>query len=265
MRILAIVVCVLAAWLASTSAHAQTRVELLGTWPAGDAVTLHHNQNFYLHLGYTSDQPVHIWVQPFFEDKPVKAGTNTSRIYPAGSGEALGWFFLFDPGTQVDAVQIKAGDGSLNRTPVVATVPLSVTSDDATAETSTAPEWLTSLRAADDAADRAAQQQAANTPETVGDRAIISGFLLAFVGLGLVGVGWPAWGLWRWRGGWRIATAVPAAVMAFVILRIFFDGLRDPTSHNLWPFEILMAGGASVAVMIVLGLARLLTGATRSA
>ena len=41
--------------------------------------------------------------------------------------------------------------------------------------------------------------------------------------------------------------AVPAAVMA----RVVVDWLRDPTSHNLWPFEIviaLMVGyGCSVA------------------
>jgi hypothetical protein len=34
-----------------------------------------------------------------------------------------------------------------------------------------------------------------------------------------------------------IACAVPAAVMA----RVVFDGMRDPTSHNLWPFELVIA------------------------
>lgn len=43
-------------------------------------------------------------------------------------------------------------------------------------------------------------------------------------------------GLWRWRGGWRIAAA-PAMVMSFVVLRIVVDTARDPTSRNLWPFE----------------------------
>ena len=31
--------------------------------------------------------------------------------------------------------------------------------------------------------------------------------------------------------------AVPAAVMA----RVVVDGMRDPTSHNLWPFDIVIA------------------------
>lgn len=264
MRILAIVACALAAWLASASAHAQTRVELLGTWPTGDAVTLHNGQNFYLHLRYTSDQPVHIWVQPYFEGKPVHAGTNTSRTYPAGTGEALGWFFLFDAGAQVDSVQIKAGDGSTARTPVVATFPVSVGFDDEVTETPAQPQWLSSLRAADDAASRADYEQAMNKPTSAGDIALFNGFMLTMSTLGLACFLWPAWGLWRWRDGWRVAALVPLLVMGFVVLRIIVDGMRDPTSHNLWPFEIVMWGLAGCGWMLLLTLARLVTGASRA-
>jgi len=40
------------------------------------------------------------------------------------------------------------------------------------------------------------------------------------------------------------------------------DTARDPTSHNLWPFELLMWGAASVAIVGVLALARRLLRAT---
>ena len=40
------------------------------------------------------------------------------------------------------------------------------------------------------------------------------------------------------------------------VLRIVVDTARDPTSHNLWPFEILMWGGACVAFMVALKFAR---------
>jgi hypothetical protein len=66
---------------------------------------------------------------------------------------------------------------------------------------------------------------------------------------------WPIWGWWRWRGGWRIAAAVPAVVMAFVVLRIVMGTAIDPTSHNLWPFEIVMWGGLSCLAMLLLGIA----------
>ena len=44
--------------------------------------------------------------------------------------------------------------------------------------------------------------------------------------------------------------------MAFVVLRILIGTAVDPTSHNLWPFEIVMAGGISSVAMVVLMIAR---------
>ena len=48
---------------------------------------------------------------------------------------------------------------------------------------------------------------------------------------------------------WRAATIVPVAIMGFVVLRIVIDLARDPTSHNLWPLEIVLAGLVSTALM----------------
>lgn len=74
-----------------------------------------------------------------------------------------------------------------------------------------------------------------------------------------------------WAGGWSrlgfgrgslvAGTGVPCAVMA----RVIVDGLRDPTSHNLWPFEILLAGVFGFGVAFAAGgfgrlLRRLLSG-----
>lgn len=53
--------------------------------------------------------------------------------------------------------------------------------------------------------------------------------------------------------------------MAFVVLRLIVGVARDPTSHNLWPFEILMAGGLSTVLMIVLLVARKVTRGRRGA
>lgn len=52
-----------------------------------------------------------------------------------------------------------------------------------------------------------------------------------------------------WRTTWMVGSAVPAAVMA----RVLVEGLLDPTSHNLWPLEVIIAA--------VLGLACSLAGA----
>lgn len=263
MRLWAMLTCVAIAMLAFHPGRAATQVQVLETWPAGDSITLGRNQNFYLHLHYTSDQPVHIWARPYFQGKPANAGSNPSRVYPAGSGDALGWFFLFDPGTQVDEVRISAGDGSYNRTPVVATFPVSIMGGDEPAQAAAQPAWVASLRAADDAASRADYKRSM-TPASAGGMALFSGFMLAMIAICVLAFAGPAWGLWRWRGGWRIGAAIPAAVMAFVVLRIFIDTARDPTSHNLWPFEIVMWGGLSCGCMLLLGLAHKLLAAKRS-
>src|SRR3546814_9153816 len=102
MRKLAAVLCVVGAWLVlGGSAWAAVEVEWIETWHAGDAVTIGTNQNYYLRIAYRADEPVHIWARPWFQGREVAAGSNPSPRYDAGSGEALGWFFL-DPGQQVD-------------------------------------------------------------------------------------------------------------------------------------------------------------------
>jgi len=57
-----------------------------------------------------------------------------------------------------------------------------------------------------------------------------------------------AFGLAKFWVAWMlIAATVPAAVMA----RIAFETASDPTSHNLWPFEVVIAAG--VGLLAALG------------
>src|SRR3546814_19617343 len=101
------------------SGWAAIEVEVVEAWPAGDAVTIGTNQNYYLRIAYRTDEPAHIWARPWFQGRELATGSHPSPEYEAGSGEALGWFFI-DPGQQVDEVRIRAGAGSPNRTTQVA-------------------------------------------------------------------------------------------------------------------------------------------------
>lgn len=40
---------------------------------------------------------------------------------------------------------------------------------------------------------------------------------------------------------WKVSAIVGASVPAVVLTRVIADVLRDPTTHNLWPFEIVIA------------------------
>lgn len=56
--------------------------------------------------------------------------------------------------------------------------------------------------------------------------------------------------LWSGKGWWPVTLRLGAVVPAVVMLRVLFDVMRVPTSHNLWPFELVIAlllGGAVAA------------------
>ena len=168
------------------------------------------------------------------------------------------------PGDQVDEIRITAGDGGTNTTPLVATYRVRVVGGTETAGSAAPPTWVTELGDRAKAAQRQTLEARRNTPVSASDTILFGGFMLAMVAVGIAGFAAPAWSLWRWRSGWRIAAIVPAAIMAFVVLRIVIDTSRDPTSHNLWPFEILMAGALSAGLTVVLMIARKLTGVARA-
>lgn len=49
-----------------------------------------------------------------------------------------------------------------------------------------------------------------------------------------------------WKTLWVFAGIVPCAVM----LRVIVEGVMDPTSHNLWPFEIIIAFGVGLVGVV---------------
>lgn len=88
----------------------------------------------------------------------------------------------------------------------------------------------------------------------------INVFALALLAFVLASIAIPLWNAARWRGLWRLFAVLPAVVVILVIVRIIVDTSRDPTSHNLWPFEIVMFGAIALGVVGVLRLARRMLG-----
>lgn len=52
-----------------------------------------------------------------------------------------------------------------------------------------------------------------------------------------------------WQGGWQVLALVPLVIVAAVLLVVVIDSWRDPSSHNLWPFEIALWCGAGLVVL----------------
>ena len=254
---------VVLALLAPGAVLAAATVEVVEVWPAGEALVVAPGQNVYLRMRYTTDAPARIWARPMLRGAAANAGSHPSPLYPPGSGEALGWFFFHEAGLEADAIRVSAGTGGRD-TPVLVTLPLEVRSANV-ASAGTPPAWVARLKAEAEALQdendrqRAAQQDDGSVAGAIAD--VATGLLLGLIPLLLLlMIGVPAWGLWRWRGGWRLAAAVPAVVMGLVLLNIIVGVAIDPTSHNLWPFEILMVGSAGLVWMLVLGVARRVRG-----
>jgi hypothetical protein len=56
---------------------------------------------------------------------------------------------------------------------------------------------------------------------------------------------------------------VPLVIILFVIARVVVGTAVDPTSHNLWAFELGTAAFASLALITLLVIARRVVGAHR--
>ncbi|HEX5484378.1 MAG TPA: hypothetical protein VFX23_00135 [Limnobacter sp.] len=73
--------------------------------------------------------------------------------------------------------------------------------------------------------------------------AIAAMLLFLFVVFG--GTAWSVFACWRaikyWSGIWLLMPVLLLANLAFVVIQIIVDTSVDPTSHNLWPFELLLA------------------------
>ena len=169
--------------------------------PAG--ATLGRFEPFYVRIQYDADEPVSLWARPYRNGKPVDRGarTNPSPKY-TGSGYALGWI-EFTEAAEVDEIRIRAGGGNPYREREVASYPVTLAWTGQTPATRTHEAWVGDLKRQADAAFKQAQREQASRPASAGDMALMSGFMLAMLGLLVGGLAAPAWALWKWRGGWR--------------------------------------------------------------
>lgn len=224
----------------------------------GGAVVLGRSEQFFVKIAYESDRPVRIWARPFFRGTEVGTMSNAS-IPHEGKGEALGWFSFIDPG-EVDEIRILVG-GASGRGEEVSRYRVRITGSNNPAATRSRAAWVDALLKAEKEFHHSEAARRRAEPESPSSQFWFSGLMLGVLALMAGGVFAPFWYAWKWRGGWRVAAAIPAAVMVFIVARIVVDGVRDPTSHNLWPLEILLWAVASLGVLGVLKLARRIVGA----
>lgn len=67
-----------------------------------------------------------------------------------------------------------------------------------------------------------------------------------------------------WRGGFRLAAALPLPGWIVWGAKLALDLARDPTSHNLFPFEVLIGAAMALAYLGLLAGLRQLTARSRT-
>ncbi|APV48600.1 hypothetical protein BWI17_02210 [Betaproteobacteria bacterium GR16-43] len=242
---------------AAFDATAELQLRIAETSPALPAV-LTADEPIFLRIEFSGAEKSNLWARPYYRGEPVmQAKTNTS-LQHVGSGSALAWFSL-DRESQVDEVRIRTGGGSPYRETDVLRFPLEVRGTGQHGEQRPRAQWVTDLTRENEIIRRElrSEERSRNSPL---DMVIFSGFGLLVMGFLAVNVVGPLWAMWKWRGALRVIGILPLPVMAFVVGRIIVDTSHDPTSHNLWPFEILMVGGGGVALYFLLGVIRRVRG-----
>lgn len=85
--------------------------------------------------------------------------------------------------------------------------------------------------------------------------AVLGAGLLVVIAVAALARAYSGWAFWR------VIVVMGSVIPAVVMVRVMVDCSRDPTSHNLWPFEVFIAvfvGGAAALAGSVLGTLSLL-------
>jgi hypothetical protein len=81
-------------------------------------------------------------------------------------------------------------------------------------------------------------------------------FMLSIFALALAVFAVSAWAILRWRGRWRLLASLPSAVFALFCIWLLVDISQNPTSHNLWPFEVAIWSIAALGILGIMALAK---------
>ena len=223
----------------SLPAVATVSVEVVETFPEQTDQALAVDQNFYVHLRYSSDLPVRIYVRPYSDGERSSAISHGAVMLPPGSGETLGWFAMRTPGV-VDGYRVSVDTTNSGYPEEVLAVPVTLEWKPGGVMTNTGkPEWvdrINQLHAAMSKAERANAEM-----DSSGFGTMLLGMLIMplLFGIPLLAIVLCIVAMILWKGIWRLAGGVPLVLFGIWLVNFLIDVTKDPTSHNLWPFELL--------------------------
>lgn len=80
--------------------------------------------------------------------------------------------------------------------------------------------------------------------------------LIIVISIAVVVLGPQIWAIRVWQGMWRWLAAAPLILVGADLVLILASTAIDPTSHNLWPLELLFIAAVGLPVVGLLWLVR---------
>ena len=192
-------------------------VRVIETDPASPA-TLGHWEQFYLRIAYEADRPVRVRAEAYSDGKIVPSTNSGSPRYDPGTGEALFWI-AYTTAARVDRIVVSAEDDKTQKPIAQAELAVDLTwTGQKTAARRPKPEWVVRLQAERDRLQKEAMREYANRPRPWWEPVLFMAAMWSIPLYFIVQVVLLA----RWRGGWRIAAAVPAVPMLLVLGHAIF-------------------------------------------
>lgn len=237
LRLLAVAVA------AHAGPEAAPRLDVLETSPSSPA-TLGRHRTFYLRFRVDAPFPVVVALHPYERGVDVlrTMGNGGEPALPAGETTDAGFFFLLAKEPQhVDEVRIVVSRADDRRTQWTFPHPVDLTFDPTDASPAPPePGWVNDWKVARDARFRAAAEASRAGPGGWLGWTVALLVIPILVLLPLAAVALPLYFLWRWRGPRRLLAALPLVVIGGKLATVWSDLAADPTSHNLWPLELLL-------------------------
>ena len=221
-------------------AGAQVRLFVADMDPSASA-TLGHWEQFSLRIEYETDRPIRIRGDAMLDGRRVTSINSGSPQYDAGEGEALFWFAYTDA-ARVDAIVVRAVDEDSGEVLAETERPVRLEWTGRAAARRKPAAWVERLQAQHAARMRRQIQVSAGeeSPAATLFFMAMTWSVPVYIVLQLVA-------LWRMRGGWRVAAAVPAVPMGLVLV---YTLLAMLAGSNLFPLMLLFASPPAAVYLI---------------
>lgn len=223
---------------------AQANVRVLATDPVSPA-TLGYREDFYLRIDYTSDRPIFVRAEAFSEGKRVTQITSGSPMYNAGSGEAFFWI-AYTTSQHVDNIEVTATDNQTGTTIAQMNLPVDITWTGAPSSTPRVPaEWVTRMRAKENARQKAAYAAYMNRPVRWWTSAIFLAVMWSIPVYFVLQIVL----LWRFRDVWRKMVTIPAVLMLIVLAYTVYAYLDG---SNIFPLVLIFTSPLALLYLLVI-------------